>query len=275
MKILENCTLLQACEYLAFGWKPLSDDDELMLPRERYRPYIESQEIKPGHPMAFNNLMHRLERAKKQLLKLFDNGVCCCRSNYRIVSFPEPKDDYTINILIGIEHENSETGIEIINKQTGDKEFITDATINFTNLQSRLRKFTQKEPDPCFRYELNNIVGELYFFPDTISMIRLRKMNSNLKIDTLLEILTEFPYRTFTREEMAREWPKNAKIKFNPKKDRFDNLLKTSSLPPDIIQAFFPVLTSDKIKFTRFITDMDLKRIGMEEIRIFEKNIDK
>ena len=159
-------------------------------------------------------------------------------------------------------------GIEIVDNTTNETDFFDNITIDFINLQSRLRKFTQKVLEPYIAYELEIMFGGLYFLPDTVTMVKLRTIKPNSKIDTLLNILIESPYRTFTREEMAQEWPKNAKAKFDPKKDRFDNLLKTSSLPPDIIKAFFPVLTSDKIRLKRCITNFDLERIGMEEIQL-------
>ena len=261
MKVLDNCTLLQACEYLAFGWKPLSDDDELMLQNERKRPYIKS------HSGDLTNALYKLKRAKQQLLKLFDNGVNCYYGR-RALALPTDKVKNTINILIGVERNNTKMGLEIVDNTTNEKDFYSDITINFINLQSKLRKFTQKVLEPYISYELEIMFGGLYFLPDTVTMVKLRKIKPNSKIDTLLNILIDSPYRTFTREEMAQEWPKNAKAKFEPKKDRFDNLLKMSSLPPDIIQAFFPVLTSDKIKFTKYITNFDLERIGIEDLHL-------
>lgn len=261
MKTLENCTLLQACEYLAFGWKPLSDDDELMLQNERKRPYIKS------HSGDLTNALYKLKRAKQQLLKLFDNGVNCYYGR-RALALPTDKVKNTINILIGVEPNNTKMGIEIVDNTTNETDFFGNITIDFINLQSRLRKFTQKVLEPYISYELERFFGGIYFLPDTVTMVKLRKVKPNSKIDTLLTILIDSPYRTFTREEMAQEWPKNAKAKFDPKKDRFDNLLKMSSLPPDIIKAFFPVLTSDKIRLKRCITNFDLERIGMEEIQL-------
>ena len=261
MKTLENCTLLQACEYLAFGWKPLSDDDELMLQNERKRPYIKS------NSGDLTNALYKLKRAKQQLLKLFDNGVNCYYAG-RALALPTDKVKNTINILIGVEHNNTKIGLEIIDNTTNETDFYSNITINFMNLQSRLRKFTQKIAEPYITYELEKMFGGFYFLPDTVTMVKLRTIKPNSKIDTLLNIVIEFPYRTFTRKEMAEEWPENAKAKFNPEKDRFDNLLKMSSLPPDIVQAFFPILTSDKIKFTKYITNFDLERIGIEDLHL-------
>ena len=144
MKILEYCDLLQACEYLAFGWKPLSDEDEMFCAEERWRPYLR---YGCGTYEKVNPMRKKFLRAREQLGLLFTRGLTCY-SNRIPKKLPKSKRDvitHELNIQVRLgtvwEYTPSDVKfrppyIEIQNFKCRYKNrYIRNVLINFAELQ--------------------------------------------------------------------------------------------------------------------------------------------
>lgn len=265
MKVLQDCTLLQACEYLAFGWEPFSPEDELFCEEERWRPYMRYGDngiYKDVHPRR-----QSLYKAREKLIVLFGKGLHCYKKGVQLPPLQLKRCDLTnepnIQMMLGITFENDYSGgtvrapyVVVQNFQNPNKNrYIKDVTINFAELKELHDKESQKFVDV---YKLS-IDTNLYLCcqknNDKPVKLKTKPMCGTADNYLILKYVMKHPDETLNQEKIT----KNTGVKFTYEKGINNRLQSILDAIPDVKAAFFDV-NAQEIRFRDTVTNRDLEK---------------
>lgn len=267
---MENCTLLQACEYLAFEWPPLdSIEDELFTEPKRGKQ---------------QNYLLEIDRAKKMLLHMFKNyGLKCYDDKNIVVALPEivydrETDSCNTYILCGLVTDPNFYRDNIPNGSMGifvkdltfpydDRGYFPDIKIKLHDLEYIKQHINELPPQPKIWLSLTWEQNGFYIYINKICKLRIKKYDSESKLDTILKMVIEESPKTLTKAYISDNWPSDIIGTFDEEAERLDTIIK-GALPSHVVKAFFPILNSKEIKCVCDITDLDLEQNGIQEMLI-------
>lgn len=264
MKVLEYCTLLQACEYLAFGWKPLSEEDELFCEEERWRPYLQ---YNSGPYEKVNPIHRKLDRAKARLILLFDKGLHCY-SNGTTIQLPkiirhEITKETNIQVMLGVILENDYSGGEqnppyvvIQNfKCKFENEYIHNVTINFAELK-KLHEVESAEVSDVYRLFIDD---SLYLCcqKNNDKPIRVKDKPLIKSADNylILKHVMDNPGIKLNQDNITTA----TKVTFAYEKGINNKLQSIFTKRPEVKVAFFD-MNAQEIRFKGTVTNRDLEK---------------
>ena len=264
MKVLEYCTLLQACEYLAFRWPPYSKEDELFCEEERWRPYLR---YNSGSYEKVNPIHRKLDRAKVRLILLFDKGLHCY-SNGTPIQLPkiirhEITDETNIQIMLGVTLENDYSAgkhkppyVVIQNfKCCLENDYIHDVTINFAELK-KLHEVESAEVSDVYRLFIDD---SLYLCcqknNDKPIRVKDKPFISDNENYIILKHAMENPGILITQDEIKTKFG----IEFAYQQGITNKVQSVFTTIPDIKKAFFDI-SAHEICFRDTVTNRFLEK---------------
>ena len=275
MQILEYCTLLQACEWLAFSWMPLNQEDEI-LAGNRKRTYLSEPDLtNETAKKAFGGQLSRLKHAKKQLLILFNYGLKCELNNKKITLEKFPLSDDMDNLMfVGtplykslyvLERPSLSVPEPDYNNDQGlyvkDKWYY-DVKINFYELQTSYEKYMEIKQIEPHSFSLFISDGKLCCQKDNEPFIKLHTLSKGAKNTLILEYIISHPNRLITKQELIQN---AGSVNFTTD-DTISNTLQTLfEKLPKIKSAFFPIMSASEIFFRPSVTNQELFDNGISE----------
>ena len=264
MKVLQDCTLLQACEYLAFGWEPLSEEDELFCEEERWRPYLQ---YNSGPYEKVNPIRRKLARAKARLILLFDRGLHCY-SNRALIQLPkiirhEITNETNIQVMLGVILENDYSGghveppyIVIQNFENNfENEYIHNATINFAELK-KLHEVESAEVSDVYRLFIDK---DLYLCcqknNDEPIRVKDKPLIKNADNYLILKHVMDNPGIKLNQDNITTA----TGAAFAYDKGITNKLQSIFTKRPEVKAAFFD-MTAQEIRFKGTVTNRDLEK---------------
>lgn len=265
MQILDQCTLLQAAEYIAFGWEPLSKEEDFTEKRVRY--YIGETDEK------YNNILDEqlmdLDRAKITLFALIDYGLILIDENNKCIKIDKQhivEHDFC-NLSLGLIYDSSDNQSFIRVKDGEIIDTYRNLKILFNDLVRKLKAYKQIIPpvDHNYRLILDNNVLYLQRDNDVLQRKQLYSFAKDKKTIKLFSTIVNTDKKTsddgtilFSREELV-EFLEN-----NDKEDRFSNALERvirKLREQDVYDAFFKITSQDTV-YRPIVSDSLLYKSG-------------
>lgn len=282
MQILEYCTLLQACEFLAFGWEPFCEEDEMFL-GDRNRIYMNKNRICPdttgglADPILDEKL-GKLDRAKIRLRILFNAGLKCIIGN-KATELPKipVKDQFGFFISLGTPYDNcpgyynddghlfpdQEDGVQylyVTDEITGGIVRYSDVKINFYEMQEAYKEYAEIKLVEAHTFKLFISGNKLCCQKDDEPHVELHTLSNGAKNTLILEYIMNNPDHTITKQELIQ----NAGSANFTTADTISNTLQTLfNKLPNIKTAFFPVVSCTEILFKSSVTNRELYENGL------------
>lgn len=265
MKVLQDCTLLQACEYLAFGWEPFSPEDELFCEEERWRPYMQH-----GDNGAYKDVHSRrqqLYKAREKLIVLFGKGLHCYENGVLLPLLQLERYDLTnesnIQMMLGITFENDYSDgtvqapyVVVRNFKAPDKNrYIKYVTINFAELKELHDKESAKVVDIYKLFIDTNLYLCCQKNNDKPVKLKANPLCSTADNYLILKYVMEHPGETLNQEKIT----KNTGVKFAYEKGINNRLQSILDAIPDVKAAFFDA-NAQEIRFRDTVTNRDLEK---------------
>lgn len=233
---LEKCTLSQACEFMAWGWQPVDKFADTAL------GYAENRtKAKENHDSYWSNQMN-IATGKIQFWlhakELTISGINKSRESV----IPTLSDNFTLDI------EN--------NSITDGKNIYTNIEVDFYTLQ---HLFGRTTPKLTYTMTLNDDTISLII--ENIAKIKIKKLTKNTKNGRIISYVMEHPNTLFSHSDLNK-----LQISNFDKADRIDQIF-TNAFSKDIANLFFE-RTSDSVKFTPKVTDIDVKKHDIKLLTI-------
>ncbi len=274
MQILEYCTLLQACEWLAFGWEPLTKEGEMFMGKYVRTYMAECDMTNAIAKLAYGTQLAEIKNAKLQLLILFNHGLKCTIDNkvsspkfqtgedmdnmlyigtpiykslyvIRPSKTPVPEPDYT---------NDNDQGLYI------DGKWYYDIKINFLELQEVYNKCNAvSQVDPHF-FRLFILGDKLCCQKDNEPVVELHTLSKGAKNTLVLQYIMANPGREITKDEIIQNSGTSKIRDDNTMPNIFQTLFKKL---PDIKKAFFPILGAQTVMFRERVTNRELEEEGL------------
>ena len=259
------CTLRQACEYLAFNWKPVTEIYDTYLGRKRYRPNA-------AQPTSFYEGMKKAENTLAVLIeqnKLTVTGI-------EDPAFPlDPFDEFNFITQEDIDkiHQKYNYNPKTFNTRTKVKTMYPwhldlqenwvmnigshcsyrEIQIPFAELEALVKRATPKRH---YTTQLNDN-GELFVTDGTITC-KIANLRPNNKKYQWLKFYFDHPNQKITKEMMTVAF-KDTDFEFQDG-DRMTNVVHTTfDGNTGIMHACFPVLSDREIVCQPEFTDLDIQ----------------
>lgn len=235
-KTLEKCTLSQACEYIAWDWKPVDKFADIALNHAKQRTNAKEKQNRIWFDtinMAADKIIYWLH-CKDLTVSGTNKSI-----KQQILNLSE-------NFSIDIEN----------NTITDGQNTYTDVEIDFFTLQCLIGRTT-----PTIIYTLSLIDDTVYLLIEGIAYIKIKKFTPNSKNGRVIKYVMEHPNTLIKRTELEK-----LSINNFDAYDRIDQMF-TNTFPKAIINLFF-ICTTDSAKFIPSITDIDIKKHGLKLLTI-------
>lgn len=243
--ILKDCTLLQACEWIAFKWEPMSKQYEEycnhIRPQSPFDNVIDIMKTSPKPTFSWEEYVNKTNQAKAALtIALLQKEICAKGINKHYQTIMHELQDVPFD-----EHDN----IDLTNNAISSP--------FYTFVEIRISFDTLKKVFPCNREERNKTIFRLsyeddniYLYTDNIQKTCIKKLGAGNKNTAVMKYIMEHPNTTITRDDLIK-----IGIHDLDEADRLDVIVKNTLDGLNIYRSFFPECGSSKVKFIPETTD--------------------
>lgn len=258
VKILDKCTIRQACEWIAFKWEPMSWQYEAYCGHIRPRnPYdllsLEEMFENPPEPTypwkKYNKAMH--EACAKLTITV---------SQKQIVLQNTLSDGQNIDFGGDDTLDWQSNRIKSLST-TNTTDTNTDVKIDFNQLK---KVFPYDKPE-CKKTTIKLVFEDdecVYLYTGTLQKTLVKKFaKTDNKSKRVVQYIMQHPNQLITRDDLIK-----ANIKGFDKLDRIDTIIKNAFSNLNIYKYFFKDPKTASIEFVPQITNLDIDSEQFDKI---------
>ena len=280
MQILDQCTLLQAAEYIAFGWEPLSKEEDFTEKRSRY--YMLS-DVDEKYNDILDEQLFALSKAKVTLFMLIDKGLMIIDEKGKPITIDKEhvvEHDFA-NLHLGLEYEptfiDEDNGFidypYIVIESNPDKviEINKNPQVRFVDLKGALEQYKKKVPPVNHEYRLvlDDKILYLQMDNDISTQKNIHKFSDDANNAKIFKtIISDVSNKQITSDGTICYEHKDInpvleeKYHDDPFSQALQSAIKIIRKNMDIFDAFFKV-TSKKIVYRPIVNDSFLYKNGL------------